>query len=60
MSYQSGNLTPEGEYEKELTHQHEDVKNAAPILATGDGTTANLSGAKLETVRNVSLITSSI
>lgn len=54
MSYpqHSGSLTPEGEYEKDLTF-HQETKNV-PILATGDGTSAGVAGAKVETVRNVS------
>lgn len=54
MSYQqqSGSLTPEHEYEKDLT-SHQENKNV-PILATGDGTSAGVAGAKVETVRNVS------
>lgn len=53
MSYQqhSGTLTPEGEYEKDLT-SHQESKHV-PILATGDGTSAGVAGAKVETVRNV-------
>lgn len=54
MSYpqQSGTLTPEGEYEKDLT-SHQESKHV-PTLATGDGTSAAVAGAKVETVRNVS------
>lgn len=54
MSYtqNSGSLTPEGEYDKELA-THQETKHV-PILATGDGSAAAASGARVETVRNVS------